>query len=164
MSRSGRHGFLLGWMGRSPRFGSVVLVIVVAIGALACGCTGKPRPVSVSGKVFYNDKPLPFGVVMFQPERGQLGVGEIQEEGFFRLSSYAIDDGVIPGKHRVCVTCFEGQRPRKDSPGPGGGTASGELLIPRKYTEFGTSGLTAEVKESGEQTFEFRLKGPPLKN
>ena len=163
MSRRG-YGLFCGRPGQFSRYGSVMLVVVVAVGALACGCSQRPQPVSVSGKVFYNDKPLQFGVVMFQPARGQLGVGEIQEGGFFRLSSYAIDDGVIAGKHRVCVTCFEGQRPRKDSPGSGGGTASGELLIPRKYTEFGASGLTAEVKESGEQTFEFRLKGPPLKD
>jgi len=128
----------------------------------AYGCSGKPSVVPVGGRVFYNDQPLPFGIVVFQPKQGQPGIGELQEDGSFKLSSYAMDDGVVPGRHAVSVSCYEGQRLGKGTPGAEK-KPSGKLLIPLKYTDVATSGLTAEVANADGQTFEFRLKGPPFK-
>lgn len=132
-------------------------VAFVVIGVVGSACKRNPRVVPVSGTVLYNGKPLPFGSILFQPDKGQNALGEIQSDGSFKLSSYALDDGAVPGRHLVSVSCYEGQR------GGGAGTSPGKLLIPLKYTRLGSSGLSAEVKDAPGQTFEFKLEGPPLK-
>lgn len=133
---------------------AVAFVAIVMVGP---ACKRTPRVVPVSGMVLYNGKPLPFGSIQFQPDKGQSAMGEIQGDGSFKLSSYALYDGAVPGSHLVSVSCYEGQR------GGAAGTSLGKLLIPLKYTRLGSSGLTAEVKDAPGQTFEFKLEGPPLK-
>ena len=139
----------------------VMLVMAVAVLASAGGCKRNPRVVPVKGKVLYNGQPLPFGSVMFQPDKGQPAVGDLTSDGTFTLSSYGPNDGAVPGKHSVSVSCYEGQRPGK----AGGGDSLGKLMIPLKYTRFGSSGLTAEVKDAaGEQAQEvvLELTGPAV--
>ncbi len=136
--------------------------VAVAFLALVTGCKRNPRVVPVAGSVLYNGKPLPFGNVMFQPDQGQAAVGDVQPDGSFKLSSYGPNDGAVPGKHKVSVSCYEGQRSGKT----GGGDSLGKLLIPLKYTRFGSSGLTAEVSDtSGGQPQEIvlELTGPAFK-
>lgn len=149
--------------GRWPRrfMPLVMLVMAVAVLASAGGCKRNPRVVPVKGKVLYNGQPLPFGSVMFQPDKGQPAVGDLTSDGTFTLSSYGPNDGAVPGKHSVSVSCYEGQRPGK----AGGGDSLGKLMIPLKYTRFGSSGLTAEVKDAaGEQAQEIvlELTGPAV--
>jgi hypothetical protein len=133
---------------------------VAAIVACGSGCKQTPRVVPVAGKVLYNGKPLPFGSVMFQPDQGQAAVGDIQADGSFKLSSYGPDDGAVPGTHKVSVSCYEGHRPGKAS-----GDSLGKLLIPLKYTRFGSSGLTAEVQDTAgkdPQEIVLELSGPAV--
>ena len=143
-----RTSWLLAFAGMAPIF------------AFGSGCKQTPRVVPVAGKVLYNGKPLPFGNVMFQPDRGQAAVGDIQADGSFTLSSYTANDGAVPGKHSVSVSCYEGHRPGK----AGSGDSMGKLLIPLKYTRFGSSGLTADVNDTSDgkpQEIVLELSGPP---
>ena len=115
--------------------------------------------VPVTGKVIYNGKPLEFGVVAFQPPGGQPARGDIQPDGTFTLSTYRLNDGVVLGKHKVRVACYESQRPGTvKAPGE---QSLGKLLIPKKYTLLEQSGLTAEVHEGENPPLTFELKGPP---
>lgn len=135
------------------------LAVTVLVGG--GGCKRNPRVVPVRGKVLYNGQPLPYGSVMFQPDKGQPAMADIGTDGTFTLSSYGPNDGAVPGKHSVSVSCYEGQRPGK----AGGGDSLGKLMIPLKYTRFGSSGLSAEVKDaSGEQGQEIvlELSGPAV--
>lgn len=138
-----------------------VPVLAVAFLIVAGGCKRNPRVVPVNGKVLYNGKPLPYGAVMFQPDKGQPAVGDLTADGSFTLSSYGPNDGAVPGKHSVSVSCYEGHRPGK----AGGGDSLGRLLIPLKYTRFGSSGLTAEVKDNAgkePQEIVLELSGPAV--
>lgn len=149
--------------GRWPRraIPLVMLAMAVAVLASAGGCKRNPRVVPVKGKVLYNGQPLPFGSVMFQPDKGQPAVGDLASDGSFTLSSYGPNDGAVPGKHSVSVSCYEGQRPGKAS----GGDSLGKLMIPLKYTRFGSSGLTAEVKDAASeqaQEIVLELTGPAV--
>ncbi len=140
----------------------VWLALAAGLAAAGVGCKRHPRVVPVTGVVFYNGKPLPFGSILFQPDKGQTAAGDIRSDGSFTLSSYADEDGAVPGAHRVSVSCFEGQRPGKQPPANGGSVSLGKLLIPLKYTRLGSSGLGVEVKDAPGQTFEFKLEGPPV--
>jgi len=104
---------------------------VFSVVALLPGCTQTPSVVLVSGKVLYNGEPLPFGVVMFQPEKGQAAQGEIQSDGSFQLSTYGPNDGAVPGRHKVSVRCFSTQKAGAES---GDAGEPGQLLIPPQYT------------------------------
>jgi len=105
---------------------------------LALGGCGV-RTVPVEGKVLYRGKPLEFGSVMFQPEKGPTARGTIQPDGTFRLSTYREGDGAIPGAHQGQITCFEQQRPGF-APDPKHEPGLSKPLIPPKYNRFDTSG------------------------
>ena len=112
------------------------------------GCSG-PKIIPVSGKVTYQGKPLEFGSVMFQPPGNAAPArGQIDSDGSFQLTTESEGDGCNLGMCRVRVTSFEGQR-RND--GGSSQESLGALLIPKKYTRFGTSGISIEVAEGMHQ-------------
>ena len=141
-----------------PRwFGTRLLVL-----GMFLGCSKGPQVVPVEGVVYYNDKPLPFGSVMFQPEMGQPAGAKLNEDGSFRLSTFSEFDGAIVGKHKVKVTCYESQNPKKLKQKSIGEQSLGPCLIPEKYTYSDQSGLTAEVQRDSNKPLEFRLTGPSV--
>jgi len=125
---------------------------------VAAGCSQSlPDRAPVSGQVIYHGKPLLFGAVMFQPQRGWPARGVIEPDGVFHLSTYGDRDGAAIGFHRVRVSCYEKQRPGAV---PNGGNAEkglGASLIPLRYTDINSSGLTAEVRATNEPLV-FELK------
>ena len=139
---------------------ALTAVAIILLALPSGGCKQSPRVVPVSGKVLYNGQPLPFGSTMFQPDKGQQAVADITADGTVTLSSYTANDGAVPGKHSVSVSCYEGHRPGK----AGSGDSMGKLLIPLKYTRFGSSGLTADVNDTSDgkpQEIVLELSGPP---
>lgn len=117
----------------------------------------------MEGVVYYNDEPLPFGSIMFQPARGQPATGQIQSDGSFTMSSFREGDGATVGPQKVRINCYSSQSPTEKQKPVVGERSIGALLIPRKYTSFNTSELTADVRADGNEPYELRLTGPPLK-
>ncbi len=133
-------------------------IVLLGAGAILAGCGSSDRlpTAPVRGKVIYNGKPLEFGAVLFVPEKGKSAEGLIQSDGTFVLSTYGTRDGAVIGKHKVAIICNETQRPGFKPP-PGQEMPAGKPLIPEKYMNYETSGLTAEVtKGSNEFTFELK--------
>lgn len=120
------------------------------------GCRPQNQMVPVSGQVLYNGKPLEFGTVMLQPERGQPAVGAIQPGGAFSLTTYKDGDGAVVGKHRVRITCYESQRSTA-LPKNSEIISLGRALIPAKYANYATSGLEAEISAERNEPLIFRL-------
>ena len=113
-----------------------VFTAVLSIGFAALGCVPISDSVPVQGVVLLDGKPLPGGIVQFQPTSGQLATGEIAPDGSFTLSRHATADGVLPGTYRVSVLAYD----------PQASTQSEEnLIVPLKYTRFGTSGIEFTV-------------------
>lgn len=129
------------------------LLVATAFCVVAAGCGSKnPPTATVSGKVLYQGQPLQSGSVLFVPDAGAAARGMIQSDGTFRLSTYKPDDGAIIGKHRAEVRCAAQASP---AAAPGEGVVEefrvGKSLIPRKYTNYVTSGLTFEVGPAGNE-------------
>lgn len=141
----------------------MAFLCLLGFGTLFLGCDSGPEIVPVEGKVYYNDDPLPFGSVMFQPAKGQPATGQIQSDGSFTMSSFSPEDGATVGSQKVRINCYSSQSPVEQSKPVVGERSIGALLIPQKYTAFDTSGFTAEVQPGSNEPFEFRLTGPPLK-
>lgn len=116
-----------------PRRG---LMVLVAAMACLCGCFRPPLTVPVKGVVLLDGKPLGGGVVRFQPAVGQAASGEIAADGTFTLSRHHANDGVPPGTYRVAVIAYD---PRAEV------EAEENLLVPVKYTRFGSSGIEFTV-------------------
>lgn len=144
---------------RAARWARVALAPLVAAGLClaASGCgSGKLDVAPVKGKVTHNKKPLQFGSVVFQSEKGLPATGQIQPDGTYTLTTYASGDGAVVGSHKVQITCTDTQKPGFTPPA-GQELPVGKSLIPTKYNQADTSGLTAEVK-SGPNQIDFDLK------
>lgn len=130
------------------------LVLVMGVG----GCNSNPPTAPVEGKVLFDGEPLQFGRVMFQNTAGgPPAIGEISSDGTFKMSTFADGDGATLGDHRVRITCYTMQDPSKASESGPMGDSLGALLIPKKYTSLGASGLTATVVESDNPPLLFEL-------
>jgi len=127
---------------------SVVLVCVL-------GCSNK---VKVSGKVVFEDgTPLTAGTVVFDNGR-ELAKGAFSEDGTYRLSSTANNDGIKPGEYGVYITgAFGFQGSVTMTPGT---VPRPDDLIDVKFTSRQTSGLSCMVK--GTTVFDIKVT-PPAK-
>ena len=92
------------------------------------------------GREVFEGKPLTSGAIMVQPEAGPAAQARIQPDGSFRLGTFVPDDGAIPGRATVRIVC------RQDLTQPGEERAFGRSLIPEKYGQFESSGLSVEIK------------------
>lgn len=126
-----------------------MLMTAGAILAMACcvGCgTTGPAIAPVNGKVLIDGKPLTQGRVVAVPAAGRGANGIIQPDGSFTLSTYEPGDGALVGTHKISVVAYAGA-------GAGGPESSlGNLIVPRRYINPETSGLTIDVTADGENS------------
>lgn len=128
----------------------------VLLAAAGCG-GGGPAKVPVRGQVLRDNKPLQYGNVMFQPVAGgPMARGRIQPDGTFVLTTTNEGDGVLPGRCRVRITAFEGQRagasdPMKEE------MPLGQSAIAERYQSFGASQIVIDVSPEMEQPVIIRL-------
>ncbi len=152
---------------------SVFCLSSAACALLLVGCTGasvdpnRPKTVPVTGTVTYNGSPVAGANVAFVTDspQGRGAIGVTDEAGKYSLLTFAPGDGAIPGIYRVTVSKVESLGGGEISEAPvmaeGGvaldAAAAPKDLLPEKYKSPETSELTAEVKEGGENTFDFQL-------
>ncbi|WP_165072872.1 hypothetical protein [Paludisphaera rhizosphaerae] len=137
---------------RAPATLAVALSLCAA-GATGCGSSG-PEMGRVYGTVTLNGKPVTKGTVSFvttSPE-GRNATGTISEDGSYTLQTENPGDGALLGDYKVGLVSREDVLldyiPKKPIPP--------KRLIPEKYENPNTSGLTAKV-ESGSNTKDFAL-------
>lgn len=137
---------------------SVAKVLLCAAVVLLClvGCGGGPDlppTAPVSGTVTLDGKPVPRGMVQFVPDasqgtQGPPAVGAIDSDGHYELSTAGVE-GAVVGRHRVRVDAREPWT-NDDDPPP-------ESLIPERYNNPGTSGLTVEVQPDTHNSIDLPL-------
>ncbi|PQO38138.1 hypothetical protein [Blastopirellula marina] len=125
-------------------YGAAATIALLAVVA-GCGSSrpdGLPETAIVEGVVKLNGAPLNEGVVRFVPEDTTCnpGVGMINPDGTFELSTYERLDGATVGKHKVVVHV----EPHLDGSSP-----DPPVQTPRKYHDIATTPLEVEIK-SGE--------------
>ncbi len=129
---------------QNPWWGACATIALLAVVA-GCGSSrpdGLPETAVVKGIVKLNGAPLNEGVVRFVPEDTACnpGVGMINADGTFELSTYDRLDGATVGKHKVVVHV----EPHLDGSSP-----DPPVQTPRKYHDISTTPLEVEIK-SGE--------------
>lgn len=114
----------------------------------------RKRVYPVRGRVFFEGCPTPNAQVAFYLEDkdkkrlSRTGDALVDADGSFRLTTYTPNDGTLAGKYKVSVVW---RQPLSD--GSGG---YGPNLLPERYGDPKTSGLTANVT-TGENEFTFDL-------
>ena len=118
------------------------------------GCGQQGLPVApTSGKVTIDGRDVPQGSVIFIPAKGRSATGTIRPDGTFTLTTYRPNDGALLGLHQVAISGAEvGEDfdPRKLE-------QSVKWLVPPRYRDPTTSGLSFEVAEGRENFAEFKL-------
>jgi hypothetical protein len=129
---------------------------VFLLALAACSCSGKPGEAPlypVTGKVMFRGKPVEGARVFFHPDgpidpkadRPQATVGA---DGSFTLGTHKPDDGAAAGTYKVTVSL------RRKPP-----NAEEEVeLMPTRYLNPATSGMTAEVTAGPTTLKPFELK------
>lgn len=134
--------------------------LALAVAGLAAGCGGSSGPelARVTGTVSYQGKPISQGTISFQPTdpSGTPATGIIGADGSYALQTTEPGDGARLGSYAVAIRSVEGEPeipldyiPKKKPPAP-------KALVPEKYSNPMSSGLTAKV-ESGRNTINFDL-------
>ena len=125
--------------------------------ALLGGCGRSSDIAPFYGEVRYQGKPLEFGSVMLQPvDGGQSSNAIIQSDGTFRMEIRGVGEGATVGVNRVRITCYPAQRPGSVA-NADRELALGKSLIPSKYTSFGSSDLSVEVKPDQAEPYIIEL-------
>lgn len=122
------------------------------ITAVGCGGSGNPETVPVSGLVTFNGQPVSDAAVTFYPEGGRPASGRTDAEGIYQLTTFTPNDGAIPGSHRVAI--LKASTPPGNSPEE---LEAVERVIPEKYANEASSGLTATVNVDQETPIDFNL-------
>ena len=151
-----------------------LLAVVLLASVLGLGCGGqqgadRPKTVPVSGTVTHNGEAVEGATVAFQSADGSRGaVGVTDAGGKYTLTTFESGDGAVPGEYQVKIFKYKVESSEAvadtDSedyvpPAEGEEAPEPENLLPPNYADSKTSGLTATVSESGENTFDFPLEG-----
>ncbi len=88
---------------------------------------------------------------MTLPPSGRGANGVIAPDGSFELRTFGRNDGALIGTHKVGVVSYASS----GKTGPEAG--QGKLLVPERYTNPETSGLTIDVKAGQTNTPTLKL-------
>ena len=156
-------------MSRSSLAALVSALLLALVIGPACGPTSSgPKTYPVSGTVTLKGQPVDGATVTFQAADGKgAAVGTTDSSGNYALTAGPWGRGAAAGEYRVSVVKFKAAAPEapagtgdnyvppdpnKPPPPPP------ENELPAKYADAKNSGLTASVKESGDNKFDLKLE------
>lgn len=145
---------------------SRLVVVLPCTLLLLSGCGGedpwkknRPKTAPAKGAITLNGKPLDDAQVVLVPTSGSTGCsGKSDAKGAFELAAFPPDPGVVPGSYKVMIVKSEiPTTPDPNSP-ESNKAMYAKLLVPKKYTDPETSGLTVDIPEAGKLDIKLELK------
>jgi hypothetical protein len=134
------------------RFSKLSCWLIVCLVAGGCNRSGL-NLAPVEGVVKHKGTPLEGAGVLFLPASGPFAMGTTDANGKFTLMT-ANEDGALVGEHRVIIS--KTQTTARQIPGERLPRYDTKYLIPQKYADPSTSGLTAKVVDDDNE-FEFEV-------
>jgi hypothetical protein len=151
------------------RFFKRTLLLCVASLIVSAGCGGSGRaPLGkVTGTVNYRGEPVKSGTIILEVPGTRQATGKIVDGKITEVTTHDPNDGVPVGTAKIAVFATQAAA-QGAAPATGGNPGSYKMdpnymgsgaqsLIPAKYNNPATSGLTAEIKK-GENTLTLDLK------
>ena len=138
-------------------------LVALAMLTVLPACSNEIKTEGVTGVVTYNGEPLADATVKFIPTdgTGSQSYGKTNEKGEYKLQTLlgAADAGTTPGEYKVTVDCIETVETGKmiQENGEEKPETIAQSLIPAKYNNAETSGLTATVAP-GDNKIDFALE------
>ena len=147
-----------------------------------CGPSG-PATYPVTGTITMDGKPIADATIAFVPMGGEsdgrkTASGRTDAQGMYALTTFAKDDGALAGEYGIKVEKYEGGNEgdqvasdpndasqnldnyenayKPDVGDPRGSAPRPKNVLPKKYSDVVTSGLTYKVTEEGG-TFDIEL-------
>lgn len=147
---------------RSTFVGAVLLL--AGIGLVGCG-DGRPKAVPAGGTVRYKGKEIPVGaLVVFHPtdaaREKQIGgkpFGKVKEDGTFKLTTYASEDGAPEGEYGVTVEWRASTEEGKFQLSSEGSAAPPNKLQGR-FSDPNKPFTKVTVKAGGDNNFAFEVE------
>jgi hypothetical protein len=147
-----------------------LLMVGCSLG-LGCGAKAKSRePVfKVSGTIDYKGSPVADADITFMcEEKNRSAFGRTNDKGEFKLTTFAVNDGAVPGKHLIMVSKIEAAGPAKEvaevtseayePPKAGQSTdLKPKNAIPAKYSDAKKTDLFAVVTEGDNPPMKLEL-------
>lgn len=131
-----------------------LLVLTVVLFTSGCGSNRAPLG-TIQGTVRYNGQPIAEGQILFEVAGARPAQGRILDGRIVDVTSYAPGDGAPLGLARIAVFAtppsgtnysisgpVAADEPSATGRGPGAG---GQALIPARYNDLETSGLSHEL-------------------
>lgn len=154
--------------------GRAALVCVLLTVSFAAGCSSepaKPATFPVSGTVTRNGQPVVGATLIFVPSAtgAEAAIGMTDAEGRYQLTTFTSGDGARAGEYRVKISQYgvpatpaggktlsheEEQKIYKEDETP---APPPKNLLPTKYENEGTSGITHTVKD-GPTTLDIKIE------
>lgn len=133
------------WLGTSRIYSWQAMLGLLAAMSLGCGKPADERTAVVSGTVTLQGAPLDAGTVLFMSEDGNAASESLAPDGSYTVRCR-------PDRYKIAVT----PPPPPDPLGIPAGAAVSQVppsgkLIPKRYQELGSSGLTVEVKKGNNR-------------
>jgi hypothetical protein len=117
----------------------------------------RPKTYPVQGVVRFKGKPVDGATVVFNSaEANRAAAGLTDSEGRFTLTTFDSGDGAVAGPQQVRISKVKTEQ-SSGNPELTVAPPKETHLLPAKYADFNTSGLTADVKPDGENHFDFDL-------
>jgi len=144
------------------------LIIVVLSVAAGCSKNSRPKLVQVDGTVNYKGTPLEKGTIVFDVAGSTCGNAEIKNGQIINPTTYSPGDGIPVGNATIAVYSTQEIRNTVDSTnsqypeGHPGNDSSGPAptvsLIPAKYNNPQTSGLTCVLEKGKTNTIHLEIE------
>ncbi len=145
--------------------GRIFLACALATCVSVVGCSSssddRPETVPAEGVVTYKGQPLADATVTLTPVGGKYAAsGKTDAEGHFTLRAFADKEGVVPGEYRVAIQKREEGVDVGADAGPEAYKSKSQVaksLIPEKYANPNTSGLSVTIPDGGKTDIRFDL-------
>jgi hypothetical protein len=137
-----------GLLGRLTFCGAVTLAMF--------GCNGsQENVVDVRGRVTYKGQPVTTGTVRFTPTHMAMGEASsrpvtavLDGDGSYRMKAYRSRFGMSPGDYAVSILSYEGSMMEPEKV---------KYIVPKKYADTRTSGLTATIPQDQSGSLELNF-------
>lgn len=132
---------------KACRPGAIVLLTLAAF--TGCADSAARDASVVSGKVTLAGSPITSGAVLFMTDAGNAASAELKADGTYVVHCE-------PGRFKVAVTPPAPPDPLATAATATPAASASTSPIPKRYHDFGTSGLVLDVKK-GNNTFDIAL-------